>query len=111
MLEPDIIQVLFGLVIAGLSWWMTTTWRSVQELKNNLRGMELDIAKNYRTKEETDKIHDRIFENLSAKLDKIGDLELAIAQNDVSRANMINQLNGIEKRLEIIYEELRNAKS
>jgi hypothetical protein len=101
-MEPDIVEILLGIVVTGLAWWMKTIWITVKELQNKQTAMELDIAKNYSTKNE----NALIMVDFNRKLDKIGNLELLFAQHETRRISADKQLDSITSRLDVIYEEL-----
>jgi hypothetical protein len=103
----DIVQSLMGLVIAGLAWWMSTTWKDVRELAVKLAALELVLAKEYRTKAETD----TIVAELNSKLAGMSSLELLTARMEVTLKESEKKLESIDSRLTFLVEEvIKNAK-
>ena len=73
----QIINLCGGAVLCAIGWWCREIWDSVKSLKNSLQDLEVDLAKNYATKQDInarlDKIDDvleRIFDKLDGKADK-----------------------------------------
>lgn len=70
-----IINVLLGLVLAGVGWWVNNIWRMVLDLQkahNNqavayqeqLSSLSLELAKNYPSRTELDPKFERLFNKL-----------------------------------------------
>ena len=73
----SIFNLVGGAILCAIGWWCREIWDSVKTLKNSLQDVEIDLAKNYATKQDInarlDKIDDvleRIFDKLDAKVDK-----------------------------------------
>ena len=61
----------------GVGWWCREIWDSVKRLKDSLQAIEVDLAKNYATKQDIntrldkiDQVLERIFDRLDGKADK-----------------------------------------
>jgi hypothetical protein len=100
--DVNIVEVLLGLVIVGLSWWMQTLWKDHRETSIKLAALELMIAKEYRTKAEGDKI----IEDIMRKLASVPQLEIMMATYEAGRISTDRRLAGIEDRLASLLEEV-----
>lgn len=87
MSDQDLMNILFGIVIAGGAWWMRTMWDNLKDLQKanesnktlittevaNLSGriaeIEILVAGNYMPRPEFERSIDALFK----KLDKIED--------------------------------------
>jgi hypothetical protein len=75
--EQNLLNYIFGGVIALLGWFGRTLWDAVQKLKDDLKDIEVDLPSTYVKKTELDnrlqKIEtmlDKIFDKLESKVDK-----------------------------------------
>lgn len=77
MTDQAIINVIIGVVLSVLGWFARQLWDAVQELKRDMKTIEVDLPTHYVRKEELetrlDKLETmltRIYEKLDAKADK-----------------------------------------
>jgi predicted negative regulator of RcsB-dependent stress response len=77
MSDQTIINLIVGVVLSVLGWFARQLWDAVQDLKNDMKEIEIDLPTNYVRKDELEqrfnKIEDmlnRIFEKLDHKADK-----------------------------------------
>jgi len=73
----SIFNLVGGAVLLGVGWWCREIWDSVKILKNSLQDLEVDLAKNYATRQDInsrldkiDQVLERIFDRLDGKADK-----------------------------------------
>ena len=73
----DIFNLVGGALLLGVGWWCREIWDSVKSLKTGLQSIEVDLAKNYATKQDInsrldkiDNVLERIFDRLDGKADK-----------------------------------------
>ena len=73
----SIINLVGGAILCAVGWWCREIWDSVKTLKNSLQGLEVDLAKNYATRQDInsrldkiDQVLERIFDRLDGKADK-----------------------------------------
>ena len=76
-MEQDLLNYIFGGVLALIGWFGRTLWDAVQKLKEDLKDIEVDLPSTYVKKTELDnrlqKIEnmlDKIFDKLESKVDK-----------------------------------------
>jgi hypothetical protein len=75
--EQDLLNYIFGILLALIGWFGRTLWDAVQKLKDDLKDIEVDLPSTYVKKTELDnrlqKIEtmlDKIFDKLESKVDK-----------------------------------------
>jgi hypothetical protein len=75
--EQELLNYVFGILLALLGWFGRTLWDAVQKLKDDLKDIEVDLPSTYVKKTELDnrlqKIEtmlDKIFDKLESKVDK-----------------------------------------
>lgn len=75
--DQAIINLIIGAVLSVLGWFARQLWDAVQDLKNDMKEIEIDLPTHYVRKDELEqrfnKIEDmlnRIFEKLDNKADK-----------------------------------------
>ena len=73
----QVINVIIGLAISAVGWWCRQIWDSIQDLKNDVKRIEIDLPHYYVTKDdykddiaEIKKILNEIFQELKTKADK-----------------------------------------
>ena len=76
-MEQQFLNYIFGGLLAILGWLGRTLWDAVQNLKDDLKDIEVDLPSTYVKKTELDsrlqKIEtmlDKIFDRLESKVDK-----------------------------------------
>jgi hypothetical protein len=76
-MEQSLINYLIGGCLTLLGWLGKTLWDAVNNLKNDLKRIEVDLPSSYVKKTELDNrldkietILDKIFDRLEAKVDK-----------------------------------------
>ena len=77
-LNPQlIINIVAGVFLSGLGWFGRQLWDAVKELREDLHKLEVDLPKNYTTKDDfttaMQKVSDglqRIYDKLDNKADK-----------------------------------------
>jgi len=77
MEAQSLINIIVGTVLSVLGWFARQLWDAVQELKNDMKEIEIDLPTHYVRKDELEqrfnKIEDmlnRIFQKLDNKADK-----------------------------------------
>jgi chaperonin cofactor prefoldin len=70
-MEQDLINLVLGAVMACLGWFGKTVWDAVQELKKDLKTMEVDLPTYYVRKDELENRMDKIEAMLSKIYDKL----------------------------------------
>jgi len=77
MENQQIINLIIGSVLSVLGWFARQLWDAVQELKRDMKSLEVDLPTHYVRKEELesrlDRLEDmlnRIFEKMDSKADK-----------------------------------------
>ena len=73
----NLINIVAGIAMGVGGWFARQLWDSVQELKRDLHGLEVDLPKTYVMKDDLDKrmdriedIFKRIYDKLDGKADK-----------------------------------------
>ena len=76
-MDQSIINLLIGTVLAVLGWFARQLWDAVQNLKSDMKDIEISLPTHYVRKDELearfDKLEvmlDKIFEKLDGKADK-----------------------------------------
>lgn len=76
-MEQELLNYVFGILLALIGWFGRTLWDAVQKLKDDLKDIEVDLPSTYVKKTELDnrlqKIEtmlDKIFDKLESKVDK-----------------------------------------
>jgi hypothetical protein len=77
-LDPQfIVNVVAGIILGGIGWFGRQLWDAVKELRKDLHQLEVDLPKNYTTKDDftaaMQKVSDglqRIYDKLDNKADK-----------------------------------------
>ncbi len=69
MTDQYLINILFGIVLAGGAWWMRTMWDLIKEQQGKIAEIEILVAGNYMPRPEFERSIDALFK----KLDKIED--------------------------------------
>lgn len=59
-----LINVLTGVVLAGVGWWLNNTWAMLKSLQEQISAVNLKLAENYAPRAELQNTFDRIFEKL-----------------------------------------------
>jgi chaperonin cofactor prefoldin len=77
MIDQDIINLIIGAVLSVLGWFARQLWDAVQDLKQDVKQIEVDLPTHYVRKEDLESRLDRIeaslnriFEKLDHKADK-----------------------------------------
>jgi len=77
MIDQGIINLIIGAVLSVLGWFARQLWDAVQELKQDVKQIEVDLPTHYVRKEDLESRLDRIeaslnriFEKLDHKADK-----------------------------------------
>jgi hypothetical protein len=74
MIDQEIINLIIGAVLSVLGWFARQLWDAVQDLKRDMKQIEVDLPTHYLRKEtRLDRIElslNRIFERLDHKADK-----------------------------------------
>ena len=77
MEEQQIINIIIGVVLSVLGWFARQLWDAVQDLKKDVKQIEVDLPTHYVRKEDLDvrldrleTVLNRIFEKLDHKADK-----------------------------------------
>lgn len=77
MIQQDIINLIIGAVLSVLGWFARQLWDAVQDLKSDMKQLEVDLPTHYVRKEDLESRLDRIeaslnriFEKLDHKADK-----------------------------------------
>lgn len=77
MEDQQIINIIIGVVLSVLGWFARQLWDAVQDLKKDVKQIEVDLPTHYVRKEDLDVRLDRleaalnrIFERLDHKADK-----------------------------------------
>jgi chaperonin cofactor prefoldin len=75
--DQQIINVIIGVVLSVLGWFARQLWDAVQDLKKDVKQIEVDLPTHYVRKEDLDvrldrleAVLNRIFEKLDHKADK-----------------------------------------
>ena len=75
--DQQIINIIIGAVLSVLGWFARQLWDAVQDLKRDMKQIEVDLPTHYVRKEDLDVRMDRIeaalnriFEKLDHKADK-----------------------------------------
>ena len=73
----DIVNVVVGSVLSVLGWFARQLWDAVQELKHDMKDLEVDLPTHYVRKEDLETRFDkfetmltRIYDKLENKVDK-----------------------------------------
>ena len=73
----DILNVIIGSVLSVLGWFARQLWDAVQQLKEDMKNLEVDLPSNYVRKEYLESRFDkfesmlnRIYDKLEHKVDK-----------------------------------------
>ena len=73
----DIVNVIIGSVLSVLGWFARQLWDAVQQLKEDMKDLEVDLPTHYVRKEDLDARFDkfeamltRIYDKLENKVDK-----------------------------------------
>ena len=77
-MEPQfLVNLTFGVVLSGIGWFARQLWDAVQNLKEQVHQIEVDLPKNYVVKNDLDKrmkhiedMFQRIYDKLDNKADK-----------------------------------------
>ena len=77
MIDQSIINLIIGAILSVLGWFARQLWDAVQDLKRDMKQIEVDLPTHYVRKEDLDMRMDRIeaalnriFEKLDHKADK-----------------------------------------
>ena len=77
MIDQGIINLIIGAVLSVLGWFARQLWDAVQDLKSDMKQLEVDLPTHYVRKEDLESRLDRIelslnriFEKLDHKADK-----------------------------------------
>jgi Tfp pilus assembly protein PilO len=77
IMEVDaILNILFGVVIAGLGWWLKTQREELDRLRILLNRTREEMAKEYVTKSDSSEVLSQImnkFDRLEEKIDRLMD--------------------------------------
>ena len=73
----SLINIVVGTILSVMGWFARQLWDAVQQLKEDMKDLEVELPTNYLRKDEfesrLDKIEsmlERIFDKLDAKVDK-----------------------------------------
>ena len=76
-MDPQtVVNILGGIVMAGVGWAARELWGAVKELRSDLQQLEISLPTNYVNKTDFDKVMTRIedmFKRISDKLDEKAD--------------------------------------
>lgn len=98
-----ILLILVPVILSLLGWWATNTWGRTKDNEKAIAELRLNLAANYRTREESDLLLNEIKDSLN----KLGNLELIMAQHYITKAEIkdifgefVNKLTKIEDKLD-----------
>lgn len=63
-----LINLLFGVVLTGVGWWVKNIWAMVIEQQKMIAALQVELAKNYVPRVELQDTFKRIFEKLDELL-------------------------------------------
>jgi len=73
----EILNIIIGTILSVLGWFARQLWDAVQELKHDMKDLEVDLPTHYVRKEDLDARFDkfenmltRIYDKLENKVDK-----------------------------------------
>ena len=73
----DVVNVIIGSVLSVLGWFARQLWEAVQDLKKDMKQLEIDLPSHYVRKEDLEARFDkletllnRIYDKLENKVDK-----------------------------------------
>jgi hypothetical protein len=88
--------------LAVIGWWALTIWNNHADLKDKFTEHRLDVLENYQKKAE----HENDMAQIINKLERLGNLELLLAQTYVTKqeikeifAEFVERLKEIEKKI------------
>lgn len=70
-MEQDLINLILSSIMAVLGWFGKTVWDAVQELKKDLKDIEVELPTYYVRKDELENRMDKIESMLSKIYDKL----------------------------------------
>jgi len=70
-MEQDLINLILSSIMAILGWLGKTVWDAVQELKKDIRDLEVELPTHYVRKDELENRMDKIEAMLSKIYDKL----------------------------------------
>lgn len=75
--QEAIFKIVVGVVLTGMGWFGNQIWTAVKELRDDIRGLEVDLPKSYVAKtdftaamKEIKHGLDKIYDKLDGKADK-----------------------------------------
>ena len=104
MTTDAILGGVFTVLLAAVTWWVNTIWNLQKETRDRLQTMELNLATNYKTKQEDENSRSELL----SRLDRIGNLELLLAQQYVNKVEFKEALEGFTTQLGRIEHKLDN---
>lgn len=102
MEAEKILGGFFTVILAGITWWINTVWGQQKEQREKLAQLELRLATEYRTKKEDESLRREILD----RLDRIGNLELLLAQQYVNRSEFKDAIDSTNIQLSRIEGKL-----
>lgn len=71
-LNPQIIiNIVAGVMLSALGWFARQLWDAVKELREDLHKIEVDLPKNYTTKDDFTKAMQKVSDGLQRIYDKL----------------------------------------
>lgn len=72
MESQSLIDVLIGVVIAGLGWWINNMWVMLKSLQEQISGLNIKLSEHYVPRAELQATFDKIFDKLDEITREIG---------------------------------------
>ena len=99
-----LLNLLFGVIITGVSWWSRVVWSELKRLEQGSSEHKVFLLENYLKKEEVNAMHSEILK----RLDRVGNIELLLANQYVTKVDISDILSTLNARLERIESKLDN---
>ena len=100
--DISVVETMLAVILALIAWWALQTWGRLKILEDSQRLIELKLASDYRTIQEGDAIK----QDLVDKIDRIGNMELLLAQNYVTKQELKDLFGDFNIKLDMIRETL-----
>jgi len=93
-----VLGLVLTIVITMLSWWVKTVWADLRATKEKVDKLELHVAQTYVPKTTIDKAQDEVL----AQLARLSSLEVLLAKQYVTKAELKELFAGVATTLERI---------
>ena len=71
----NVVAPILGGICLLIGWWMNTVWSAVAKLSNTVETLQLNVAKNYVTKDEVERLETKTSKDIEGMFELLHRIE------------------------------------